>query len=109
MQQQVFQDVSVLINKTQIQTFTTIITNTKGTYRYYNGKTCYKFGHGLSYSSFEYSKPILSHSILKKENLEKLLSSGEGLFWFFSVEFCLCFYVFRLKFQTQEHLFQTRL
>lgn len=38
------------------------------TYRYFRGKALYPFGYGLSYSSFNYQKPILSQSKIKKDD-----------------------------------------
>jgi beta-glucosidase len=35
------------------------------TYRYYTGKPLYAFGHGLSYTKFEYSSPSLSSKSVK--------------------------------------------
>jgi beta-glucosidase len=38
------------------------------TYRYFKGDVLYPFGHGLSYTSFRYSKPRLSASSVKAGN-----------------------------------------
>jgi beta-glucosidase len=35
------------------------------TYRYFAGKPLYAFGHGLSYTSFAYAKPVLSRAVVK--------------------------------------------
>ena len=35
------------------------------TYRYFTGTPLYPFGHGLSYTSFAYGKPVLSSASLK--------------------------------------------
>ncbi len=37
------------------------------TYRYYTGKPLYAFGHGLSYTKFEYSSPSLSSKRVKAD------------------------------------------
>ena len=37
------------------------------TYRYFTGKPLYAFGHGLSYTKFEFSKPSLSSGNLKAD------------------------------------------
>ena len=35
------------------------------TYRYFTGAPLYPFGHGLSYTSFAYAKPLLSRAVVK--------------------------------------------
>jgi len=35
------------------------------TYRYFAGTPLYPFGHGLSYTSFAYAKPVLSRAVVK--------------------------------------------